>query len=170
MKVFSRVLGTIALFFVAFFLIGVFVPRVSYTIELDIEQPQHVVFQGLTDSELLPQWVEGLETSELIDGETGVPGSVYSLVVKDGRRNVEFKEEVLRFEPDSVLSYSLVSQALSGVVVIRAKSIKTGTSLKIETELIGQVWFVRSLLPLYSQSLKERNSKDYQRLRSLLVE
>ena len=169
MKTFSRILGTVVLFFVGFFLIGVIVPKVSYTIELDVERPPHVVFQALTDSELLPQWVRGLETSKLIDGETGEPGSVYSMVVNDGGRSVEFSETVLRFEPDSVLAYSLESRALSGVVNIRSTPNDKGTTITIDTELTGRVWFVRSLLPLYAQSLKERNTGEYQQLRSLLV-
>ena len=168
MKTFSRLIGTIALFLVTFFLIGVVVPHISYTIDLKIERPQNVVFQALTDSDLLPQWISGLETSKLVNGETGVPGSIYSMVINDGARSVVFSEEVLRFEPDSVLSYSLESKAMAGKVVIRSTQDGSFTRLKIDTELTGRVWFMKSLLPLYSTNLKERNTRDYQKLKSIL--
>lgn len=168
MKVFSRILGTIVLFFVAFFLIGVFVPSVSYDFEVEINRPTNEVFQALTDSEMLPQWISGLQTLELVDGKTGNSGAVYTMTVNDGAQSVEFEETILRFEPDSVLAYSLESKSVSGSVTVKCRERTANTALFVHTELKGNVWFTRSFLPLFKKSLIDRNTEDYRSLKSLL--
>ena len=168
MKLFSRILGTIVLFFVAFFLIGIFIPSISYDIEVEINRSPREVFQALTDSEMLPQWISGLRSLELVDGNTGNSGAVYTMTVDDGTQSVAFEETILRFEPDSVLAYSLESKSVRGSVIIKCRGLETNTKLAIHTELQGNVWFTRSFLPLFKKSLIDRNTEDYRSLKSLL--
>lgn len=169
MKTFGRLLGIFALFLAGFFLIGVLIPILSYDIELEIDQPRNAVFQAITDSELLPKWVSGLESSELLEGRTGKPGSVYQMILKDGGRIVKFNETVIRFEPDSILTYSIESQGLKGDISISLINMDSRkTKLAINTRLHGTVWFTSSLLPLIQESLKARNEKDYRKLKSIL--
>lgn len=168
MKAFSRILGTIVLFFVAFFLIGVFIPSVSYDIEIEINRPPGAVFQALTDSELLPQWVSGLKSSKLISGKTENSGAIYSMIVEDGDQTVAFEETITRFEPDSILSYSLDSKSVRGSVSIKCMPESTNTRLQVSTKLVGNVWFSRSLLPLIKHSIFERNDSDYNNFKLLM--
>ncbi|MFT5279916.1 MAG: hypothetical protein ACI9P8_001555, partial [Bacteroidia bacterium] len=101
MKAFSRILGTIVLFFVAFFLIGVFVPSVSYDIEIEIDRPANEVFPALTDSELSPKWIRGLISSALVHGEVGKPGSKYTMTIDRSGRAETFEETIIQSKPDS---------------------------------------------------------------------
>ncbi len=168
MKAFSRVLGSVALVFVIFFLIGVFIDHVDYRIEMTIDSPPDKVFNALTDRDLQLEWIHGLQESVLVEGNEVAVGSVYSVVVLDGTKTVQFTEKIERSEPDSILEYSINSKGMDGYVMIECKIQGTKTLLTVNTELTGTVWFVRSLLPLIKQSLYEKNLKDYEKFASLL--
>jgi uncharacterized protein YndB with AHSA1/START domain len=168
MKTFSRILGTIVLFFVAFFLIGIFIPTISYDIEIEIDRPTNEVFQALTDSILLPQWVNGLKSSKLTNGRPRASGAVYSIVIQDGDQTVAFEETIVRIEPDSVLFYMLESKTFNGTVLIKCQETLEKTVLTAHTTLEGNLWFIKSLLPLIKQSIFERKYSDYNNFKSLL--
>ncbi|MFT5919413.1 MAG: hypothetical protein ACI9FU_001221, partial [Granulosicoccus sp.] len=161
MKTFSRIIGSVSLVIVAFFLIGVFVNRISYNIELTLDRPAHQVFNSITNRKLQKQWVNGLQSSELIKGPDKAEGAIYAVRVLDGSRTIQIIEQIERLEPDSLLEYAIETNGIEGRVIIQLINQEKTSLLRITTELEGTVWFMKSLLPLLKHTLYERDLRDY---------
>ena len=71
----------------------------KYTNSIEIALPRERVAQLLADPAHLPKWLRDMVLHEPVDGQHGQVGTTSRIVMKSGKRTVEFTETITRREP-----------------------------------------------------------------------
>ena len=98
MKRVKIILGIIIVFSLAFFSIGLFVPEINYSKEIQIDKPLEEVFGLFSNQQLASEWMPEIQSVTTVKTTPEVTGSIFNLVVKDQGKEVSFEQKILDFE------------------------------------------------------------------------
>ena len=170
MKIVKLIVSLAAGLFLAFALIGLFVPQVEFNSTIDIGAPVDEVYAVYTDEALMGQWITGFVSIENISGAPLEVGSRWRLVFDDERGGeIEMIEEVTVVEP--MQRFAFVSESDDVFMEDEARFFSDGvggTRIEGTSVLRGRTWYMRSLLPLIKGSIQQRQDEDLERLRELI--
>ncbi len=109
MKRVKIILGIIIVFSLAFFSIGLVVPEINYSKEIEIDKPLEEVFAVFSNQQLVSEWMPEIQSVTVIKMTPEVTGSVFNLVVKDQGKDVSFEQKIIDFEANKkVVLFSMV--------------------------------------------------------------
>jgi len=169
-KIVKLIVSLAAGLFLAFALIGFFVPEVEFNSTIDIAAPVDEVYAIYTDEALMGQWIQGFVSIENISGVPLEVGSRWRLVFDDERGGlVEMIEEITIVEP--MQRFAFVSESDDVFVEADTRFFSDGaggTRIEGTNILRGRSWFMRSLLPLFKGSMQQRLDEDLGRLREVI--
>ncbi|MBR9860317.1 SRPBCC family protein [bacterium] len=67
----------------------------KYTNEIILNKPLEEVIEKFTDPDGLKHWMEGLQSTEQLEGEPGTEGAKMKMHFKTGKREIEMVETIL---------------------------------------------------------------------------
>jgi len=112
----------------------------EYTTTLTIDAPPDQVFPWLTDEMRVPKWAGGVRSVQMLgEGELGTGSHRVVSVERDGEV-VSFDEEVIRYEPNELLSVRSIDDRFVLLTVIQLEPLdgdRTEMSYKIKITARG---------------------------------
>lgn len=135
-----------------------------YRADVEINAPPTTVFAYLTETELLPQWMDGVTKIEpLTDGMHGV-GAKSRVTIHDSQ---VIEDEVLESKPGELLQIRLTSPGLDAISTYDLHSHGSHTHLSHEFQAdFGGI--ARIFAPFVAGSIQSKLDEDFQRLKQLI--
>jgi len=95
----------------------------TYTCEVTIDAPVQKVSKAFLDPEGVYQWMEGLESAELLEGEAGKRGAKTKLTFRNKNRTFSMVETIWENNLPEAFSTSYVMGAVTNNMTIRFQKI-----------------------------------------------
>jgi uncharacterized membrane protein len=145
--------------------------KIEHSTSLVIDAQPQQVFPYLIESDRLIQWVSGLESVEDLEmAETGDPAIITERIMDDGSgKQVQFDDEVIRHEPDELLSVQSSNSSKIITAIYQLESTeeeKTQLNYRIK---ISHTSLGRFLAPFQKPNIQQRMEDDLRRLKDLVV-
>jgi hypothetical protein len=106
-----------------------------YVAEIDSPRPAAEVFAYLAGFDRIREWDPSVASARrLDDGEVRL-GSAFEVVVRQGKRELPLRYEVVRFEPGSVVAVEARSRRLRSYDVITVTAREGGSRLRYDATL-----------------------------------
>jgi uncharacterized protein YndB with AHSA1/START domain len=141
-----------------FFGLGYLNPVLRYESRMTINKPRAEVWKIFDDDARMKDWLEGLESIELVSGEKGEPGSKYKLVIAGQGEKVEIYETMKEIRPEELYSFTLDAEPLINDVEVIFADKDGGTEMVQKEAVAGKTLVWRSLF-YWLQSSFQANSK-----------
>lgn len=127
MKRVKIILGIIIVFSLAFFSIGMVVPEINYSKEVEIDKPLEEVFAIFSNQQLVSEWMPEVQSVTVVKMTPEITGSIFNLVVKDQNKEVSFEQKIIDFEANKkVVLFSMVGGLIKkDIYSFTAKESKT---------------------------------------------
>lgn len=150
----------IALIFaaLAFFVPGLLWPTLEYESRVAVDLPRDRVWEKFNDESKMSEWLTGLQSIELIEGERGKPGSRYKLIIENEGERVEILETMKEIRPPGLYSFTLEAEPLVNEVTVTFNEADGKTEIVQKEAVTGKTLVWRSLF-YWLQSTFQRNSK-----------
>ena len=164
-KTFASLLLVVTLILFALWLFGG--KKIKYETRLGIKAPPAVVFPYLTEAEKLKLWISGLSKIAFVNGAQDHVGAVAQVTLREGDRQFQYEDTVLRYEKDKLLSIRSENDVTSTTLVYRLEADGEETQLfyNVKKSRLG----IGRLLALFSQdSTPNRVQNDLQNLKQLV--
>lgn len=143
----------------AFFVPGLLWPTLEYESRVAIDLPRDRVWEKFNDDSKMKEWLRGLESIELVEGEKGKPGSRYRLVIENEGERVEILETMKEIRPPELYSFTLEAEPLINEVAVTFSEVDGKTEMIQKEAVTGKSLVWRSLF-YWLQSTFQRNSKE----------
>ena len=153
---------------VSFLLIGVFMPRLDYKITFEVNKPVDQTFKVFMDASLAGQWMTGFKRMETLSGKPGEVGSKYRFVFEEGDEEIIVDEEILVMKENEAFAFSMENEMLTGRGEFRFKDKNGSTEITYINDTAGRNIILKSVLAIFRSSIKERNQKDFEKLKAMI--
>lgn len=140
----------------------------SLSIRTQVAKPLAETWESYMDESLMKEWMQGYESSELIEGRQGEVGSVYEMVFVEGKRRMTFQETVTDLQPEKLFAFHMVGPGVQSKMKIHFAASNAGTTIDSEVESQGTNLFYRIVLRLFGSMMRKRMIADMQRFRRLV--
>lgn len=175
MKYLKYILGILAVLIIAFFLLGIISPEVSYDCEIIVDKPLGESWAVTQDEEKMPDWLEGFKSIEHVSGVPGTTGAVSDVYFITDGQEMTIRETITEIIPNESISMSFASDFMDMDYKLIMKFIDGKTKINSSTTAVGNGMFSRSVMALMGKSIKtqeetnlinlkktiEKNSKNY---------
>lgn len=172
MKILKIILLIVLLIIIAFFLIGLVKPTVSYGHEITVNKPLNEAWAVQQDESKFNQWLEGFQSINLIEGKKGEVGSKYKIIVKpEGQPDFEMIETLqsikemdhitLQMDSDMMIFDQTTSfKENGGKVVIKTDSKVTGKGLTMKSMF--------ALMEMFGGMFQKQEEKNIEALKTVI--
>jgi uncharacterized protein YndB with AHSA1/START domain len=149
MKVLKIVGLIVGLLIVGVILLGVFKKKFTYSSFITVNASPEQSWQAFQDTTQMKQWHPGFKSIKLKDGQFLQVGSVYELIIDDGRERMVMHETILAIDPSHEISYELVNDVLVSKYSYRFTPAENGTThIESHYEVTGKSLMWRAVLYL----------------------
>lgn len=134
---------------------------------IDIDAPREIVFEFLTDPDLTPRWIGGVESSTPLTDGGLVVGARSKEVVVAGEQRLELITEITAIDAPSHLGLSITTDQLSVEVTYDLTESDRVTHLEYEGIAHYEPLMVRLAEPFIRVSVQNKLEEDLARLQQL---
>lgn len=175
MKYLKYILGIIAILVIAFFLIGLIKPELTYECEIMVDKPLVESWAVSQDEEKLSDWIDGFQKIEYVSGSPSTVGAISDVYFITDGQEMTIRETITDIVPDESISMLFTSDFMDMDYKLTMNSVDGKTKISSSTTCTGNGMVFKSLIALIGNSLKtqeetnltnlkktiEKNSKDY---------
>lgn len=161
----ARLVGTILLVLVAFFLVGVFAPNVELETSILVESTDVEVFESLIDPELISIWMPDFGNLQIENDADLAIGSKFRLTLEEAGKSTVISGAVIDLKHPEYLAIGFSRTEANGQMSILIKEVDGKTQVTAMMKPIGNDLFARSFLPIIQGSLKTDLEKRFEALK-----
>ena len=169
MKILKIIAGAIAAIFIVYLLIGVFVPTVNYTTEVEVNKSLKESWGVFSDESKVNDWVTGITSMELLEGTKGTVGAKTKLNMEQNGEPFDLIEEILEVKKEEKCAIKYDNEMMTQNVDINfsAKDENT-TVIKVNSTVEGKGMMVKPMFAFMKGSIKKVSDGMYGRLKELI--
>jgi uncharacterized protein YndB with AHSA1/START domain len=104
MKTIKIILGIITTIVVVFFATGLFIKETNYTTQISVNRPVEEVFEMLSTSENIKNWIPEIKNFEVINENIGKTGSIYKIVIDNKGQDIVMTQKVMAYVQNQKLT------------------------------------------------------------------
>ena len=169
MKILKYLLGTIAILFLVFLLIGVAKPKLSYDCEILIEKSLAESWAVSQDESKLPEWLEGFQKVEHVSGTPGAVGAVSDVYFDNNGEVMKIRETITDIKPDESISMTFTSDFMDMDYTLKMDTTDDGkTKISSSTTAQGNGMFSKSIIALIGGSIKAQEETNLASLKKTI--
>jgi hypothetical protein len=175
MKALKYILIAIAVLIFLFFAMGLLNDSVSYGSEIVVDKPVEEAWAVGMDDSKYPLWLEGFKSIELIEGEKGVAGSKYRIIVNpgDGQPDFEMIETLQSITENESVHMTFDSEVMDFVQIMEFSEADGKTTITTKSEVMGKGIFMRSMfsfMETFGGAFSKQEAKNQEALKKLINE
>lgn len=144
------------------------VDEFSYTTSVEIDRPVADVWELLQDEEQLPDWLDSLQTIELVEGEALKPGSVWKLHFDMDGQAFDMTETVTDCRPPNLYAFDVDNEYFTGHTEIRIDERAGGSVIATTNSVAAKKALFRAVFYIQRGMIAEHAEASYLALRDLL--
>jgi carbon monoxide dehydrogenase subunit G len=168
MKYLKYVLGLIVVLAVAFFLMGVIKPEVSYDCEILVDKPLAESWAVTQDESKMSDWLPGFQKVEHISGTPGTTGAVSDVYFDNNGEQMVIRETVTAISPNESISMKFESDFMTMDYTLSMSEVDGKTKISSSTTTSGNGMISRSFMALFGGSIKQQEETNLSNLKSTI--
>lgn len=175
MKYLKYILGILVILVIAFFLLGLIKPELTYECEIMVDKPLAESWAVSQDEEKMSDWLDGFQKIENVSGTPGTVGAISDVYFTTDGQEMTIRETITDIVPDQSISMVFTSDFMDMEYKLTMNSVDGKTKISSSTTCEGNGMVSKSLIVLMGNSIKtqeetnltnlkktiEKNSKDY---------
>jgi uncharacterized protein YndB with AHSA1/START domain len=150
----ARLIGTIMLLVVAFFLIGVVAPEVTIETSVSIKAEPVKVFYAITQPLKISRWMADFQSLELGGQDELRAGENFVLLLSEKETVTEIDGVVTALNSPERLEFAFTRTEASGQMTILIERIGNHSKLTATLKPKGTDWASRSAIPIIQSALE----------------
>ncbi|MEO5569360.1 MAG: SRPBCC family protein [Bacteroidia bacterium] len=158
----------IVLIVVIFFSLGLLFRSHQYTISTTVNAPVEKTFAIFNDTTKLHEWLTGFKYMENIRGKPNEVGSKWKVVFVDHGKEISMNETVTAFKQDELVSFNIANDFMKSKNEIRFIPKGNSTEIIAKVSYRGTHIIQKSILTLFSGSVKKQQEESYILLKQLV--
>ncbi len=141
---------------------------ITYQTTTLIERPIEEVYEAISDSSKVKQWLQGLEKIEPISGTPMQAGYKSKYTFIENGRTAIFHEEMTAVSPYKSFTYILANDSLTieGHTQMDHKNGKT--ELTVSNKVKGKTWGMKIMMPFLKGMMRKRQMQDFARFKAMV--
>lgn len=139
-----------------------------YLSEIIIDRPVDVVVRLFDDPKNLYEWMDGLQSFELISGEPGQPGAKAKLVFQMGSRRIEMIETITVRDLPREFSGTYDANGVHNIVVNRFEALPDGKTRYITENTFQMKGFMKIMGWLMPGAFRKQSQKYLEQFKSFV--
>jgi uncharacterized membrane protein len=165
LKYFLIIVATLV---VIFFSLGFLFRQHEYTISTIVNAPVEKTFAIFNDTTKLGEWLTGFKSMENIRGKPNEVGSKWKVVFEENGSEISMNETIVAFKENELVSFNIANDFIKSKNEIRF--IPKGNTTEINAHVIyrGTHIIQKSVLALFSRSVKKQQKESYELLKQLI--
>lgn len=140
----------------------------TYETNVHVKRPIDEVWAVFADESRTPEWLQGIESMELVSGEPLEPGSVWRLHFEMDGQAFTMTETVTAAQPPTLYAFDVDNDYFSGKTEIRFVAGDAGTSIETTNVVAAKSAVFRSLFYLQRGMIAREATQSYENLRDLV--
>ena len=168
MKYLKYILGIIAVLLLVFLALGLIKPELNYDCEITVDKPVAESWAVIQDEDKLPEWLEGLQKIEHINGTPGTVGAISDVYfISDGQEMV-IRETITDLQANESISMSYASDFMNMDYTLAMTSVDGKTRINTSTTAKGNGMFSKSIMVLFGGSVKTQEETNLSNLKKVI--
>ena len=163
-RIFTLILVSL---FVAFFSIGILIPTISYTIDLDIQAPISKGYNAIASHEMKPLLYDDIIV-EKTDVQPFKEGNTTVISYLESDKEKRFEEKIIKLDSLKYLEFSTETDKTFTISKIHFADKKILTRLRIEEEMTASSFIERSFIVLLKSSIVKNRNAVYTRRKQII--
>ena len=156
MKFLKYLLGALAVLIIAFLVLGLIKPSISYERDITVEKPLEESWAVIQDEEKLPEWLSGFQRIEHVSGTPGTVGAVANVYFDDNGQTMSIKETITALVPNESISMTYASDFMDMEYTMTMTAVEGQTTISTFTIAKGNGMFSRSIMALLAGSIEQQ--------------
>lgn len=145
-----------------FLLLGVFVPKVSYSTEVVVNKPVDETWDAFMNQDLMSKWLEGLQSIKVIKGDATTPGSTYEVKVIQQDQEIVMTETLTDYKEKELYAFTLDGNGMTSTQEVKFEPEGTNqTKVTVNSVAEGKGVFMKSIFALSKSMLQTNSDKTY---------
>ena len=158
----------IILIVIVFFSLGFIFRQHEYTIITTVNAPVEETFAIFNDTSKIKEWLPGLKSMELIKGNMKEVGSKLKVVFFDHGKEIVMTETITAFKENELVTFNIANEFMKSKNEIRFLPKGNTTEITTQVSYRGAHIFQKSILALFSGSVKKSQEESYALLKQLV--
>ena len=113
-------------------------------------------------------WLTDFISLTHTSGKVGEPGSTYKMKFKEGEKEIEVTEEVLKITPNKQYTFKMVHNSFESENEITLESFVEYTEFIQTIQFTPKEFFMRLIMPLLKGVMKKRTESELIKLKELI--
>jgi len=156
MKILKYILGVLAVLVLVFFLLGIFVPEISYQVETVADKPMAESWAVSQDPSKISEWLMGYQKTEPVSGTPGTVGAVSDIYFVQNGEEMVIRETITAIVPNESISMTFASDFMNMEYQIAMTDDNGKTKITSNTTAMGNGMVSKSIMALVSASVQEQ--------------
>lgn len=148
--------------------VGYAVPEIEYTVTVDVDRPPQEVWDAFHDPSKTTEWVQGLASVELVEGEPMAVGSRYQMVFDENGEQVVMEEILEIVEAPERFAFKTSHEVMDMNAETTFEANGDGTRIVSHVTMRGNDLVTRAMMPLMKGMIAERQTGDLEALKALV--
>lgn len=142
---------------------------VTYSTTINIEKSLSEVYAYMSDLDKAPEWITGLERTELLEGAPGKANTSVKYYFRENGKIVEFFERVISVIPEKKIASDMENKLVTLRSIIDFTALDgQKTRVQIHNEVRGKGLLMRLFLPFTKGMMTKRQNQDLGNLKAKL--
>ena len=154
MKVFKLLFRIVLLLIIIFFLTGLFVKNVTYSVTTDIEKPLEETFLLFNDETKIKEWIPEVISFEQINITEAMIGNTYKMVVVSNGEDIEMTEKILNYIPNQKVELGFEIDGMHKINAISFTSSQNTTTITNDITIEGTNYMLKCMFPYFKSKFK----------------
>ena len=141
----------------------------QYSFDTVIEAPVEKTWNTFQNPMYFSTWMDGFQEIEMLDGNPGMPGSVYKITFLHGNTESHLVEKVTISDPPVQFAFDIENSALIGHVDVQLSQNNDGHTVLTNTvNYRGTNPFWNALIALGQSNIKDGDQGNFTRLKEFI--
>lgn len=168
MRILKYLFAVIAVLGIGFFLVGVLVPRFSYTNEVNINATPAEVWAVFTDESRTAEWMAGFKGFDHVRGNPLEVGSQWRLRLVQNGEEFEVLETVTEVTPEETFAFTLDADVMVASVKVELRPAGQSTQFVATSQVEGKTAAWKSLLWMAKENMQQQGQNNYLALKAII--
>jgi len=170
MKILKIILGLLLLLILFLVGKGLMTPSVEYDCEVTVNKPAAESWAVMSDSERLPDWIDGFIRTEHVSGEMNTVGAVSNVYVDQGGQEAMMKETINAITPNEHLDMTFTMDFMDMDYKIDMAEKDGQTQIRSSSVTRGNGLFAKIMVSLMPSAMKDQEQKNLNNLKKVIEE
>ena len=155
MKILKFILKLLGLIALVFLLTGLFIKKVDYAVEVEVDKPLEETFALFNDHTIMDQWIKDVKSFTAIEETEAMVGNKYRMVVDSEGREIEMIETITAWEPNRRVGMQFEAEDMLKSNIISFGQNGNSTIITNNASCQGTSYMAKCMFPYFKSMFRK---------------